>query len=38
VEFDGQVFYVNTEYVSDKLSSGFTVFRIVSQMDMIGTT
>lgn len=38
VEFDGQVFYVYTEYVSDKLSSGFAVFRIVSQIDMIGTT
>ena len=37
VEFDGQVFYVYTEYISDKLNSGFTVFRIVSQIDMVGT-
>ncbi|MBP5254485.1 MAG: hypothetical protein J6Z23_03785 [Lachnospiraceae bacterium] len=37
VEFDGQVFYILAEYVSEKNSSGFTSFRIVSEADMNGT-
>ena len=37
VEFDEQVFHVYTEYITDDHSSGFTVFRIIYQMDMIET-
>ena len=36
VEFDGQVFHAYVEYVTNKQGSGFTVFRIVSQQDMVG--
>ena len=37
VEFDGQVFHAYVEYRSNKQGSGFTMFRIVSQQDMVGT-
>ena len=36
VEFDGQVFHAYVEYLTNKQGSGFTVFRIVSQQDMVG--
>lgn len=37
VEFDGQVFHAFVEYRSNKQGSGFTMFRIVSQQDLVGT-
>lgn len=37
VEFDGQVFHAYVEYRSNKQGSGFTMFRIVSQQDLVGT-
>jgi len=36
VEFDGQVFHAFVEYRSNKQGSGFTMFRIVSQQDLVG--
>ena len=36
VEFDGQVFHAYVEYVTNKQGSGFTLFRIVSQQDLVG--
>ena len=37
VEFDGQVCHAFVEYRSNKQGSGFTMFRIVSQQDLVGT-
>ncbi len=38
VEFDGQVFHVYVDYKSNKQGSGFTMFRVVSQLDLAGPT
>ena len=37
VEFDGQVFHAFVEYRSNRQGSGFTMFRIVSQQDLVGS-
>lgn len=37
MEFDGQVFHAFVEYRSNRQGSGFTMFRVVSQQDLVGS-